>query len=180
MFQHVTAKFHTTDNRVEIRSSLNVGCVYCLEIFEPKHITQWNGDTAICIYCNCDCLLGDKSGYPITKQFLQKMHNYWFEPMLELTAREIVDEDSIRYLNEYYLGDLGLWLEIGEELDPYTNYLIFERSREIFRTIYPKELLIKISQIFGNCSHVEILNEDISVGGEPMQQETLRITIHRC
>jgi hypothetical protein len=108
------------------------------------------------------------------------MHNYWFEPVLELTAREIVDEDSIRYLNEYYLGEMGLWLEIGADLEPYTNYLIFERSREIFRTIYPKELLIKISQIFGDCSHAQIVNEDIFVGGEYIQQETLRITIHRC
>lgn len=180
MYEHITAKSHTTDNRTEIRDSLNIGCVYCLEIFEPKHIIQWNNKSAICAFCNVDCTIGDKSGYPITKPFLLKMHNYWFEPVLELTASEIVDADSIRYLNEYYLGDLGLWLEIGEELEPYTNYLIFESSLEIFRTIYPKELLIKISQIFADCSHVEIVNEDIFVGGEEIQQETLRITIHRC
>ena len=179
MFQHVTAKSHTTDNRVEIRSSLNVGCVYCLEIFEPKHITQWNGDTAICIYCNCDCLLGDKSCYPITKPFLQKMLNYWFEPVLELTASEIVDADSIRYLNEYYLGEMGFWLEIGEELEPYENYLIFESSREIFRSIFPKEVLIKLAQIFADCSHVETVTEDMTVGGKIIHQETLRVTIHR-
>lgn len=180
MFEHITAKPHTIDNKAEIRSSLNVGCVYCLEIFEPKQINQWNGATAICAHCNCDCLIGDKSGYPVTKPFLKKMHNYWFEPVLELTAGEVVDKASIRYLNEYYLGELGLWLEAGEELEPFTNYLILEKSREIFRTIYPKELLIGISQIFGDCSHVEIVNEDIFVGGEHMRQETLRIRIHRC
>lgn len=179
MFEHIAARPHTIGNKAEICSSLNVGCVYCLKIYEPKHIVQWFVDTAMCAFCNCDRLLGDKSGYPITKPFLQKMHNYEFEPILELTARELVKEDSIRYLNEYYLGEMGLCLEIGEELEPYTNYLIFENSCEIFKTIYPKELLIKISQIFGDCSHVEIINEDMSVGGENIQRETLRITIHR-
>ena len=58
------------------------GCFYCLEIFDPAEIEEWitcdRGDTAMCPYCSVDAVIGESSGYPITKEFLEKMNRYWF------------------------------------------------------------------------------------------------------
>lgn len=59
------------------------GCFYCLSIFSPKEIKEWiiaNNDcdkygTAICPYCQIDSIIGESSGFPITKNFLTKMNN---------------------------------------------------------------------------------------------------------
>ena len=62
------------------------GCFYCLTIFSPEEIVEWLiGDndadrlgTAICPHCGVDSVIGESSGYPITKEFLKKMYAYWF------------------------------------------------------------------------------------------------------
>ena len=65
------------------------GCFYCLKIFSPEDIKEWlvakdEGNlcdrygTAICPYCGIDSVIGESSGYPITKEFLAKMKEYWF------------------------------------------------------------------------------------------------------
>ena len=58
------------------------GCFYCYKVFDPNEIKDWikdrNGDTAICPYCGIDSIIGESSGFPITEEFLKKMHNYWF------------------------------------------------------------------------------------------------------
>ena len=57
------------------------GCFYCLRIFEPREIQEFVPDlsgTAICPYCRVDAIIGESSGYPITKEFLEKMRQYWF------------------------------------------------------------------------------------------------------
>jgi acetone carboxylase gamma subunit len=36
------------------------------------------GTTALCPYCGIDSVIGDKSGFPITKEFLEKMYQHWF------------------------------------------------------------------------------------------------------
>jgi acetone carboxylase gamma subunit len=59
---------------------------YCLEIYSPSEINEWivaDNDcdrygTAICPYCGIDSVIGESSGYPITKDFLTKMNRYWF------------------------------------------------------------------------------------------------------
>jgi hypothetical protein len=33
---------------------------------------------AFCPYCGIDSVIGSKSGFPITKIFLEAMHKYWF------------------------------------------------------------------------------------------------------
>lgn len=76
------------------------GCFYCLSIFSPKEIQQWKkhrkaviqdkcGEfdewivddqfTAFCPYCGIDSVIGESSGYPITKEFLKKMKEHWFK-----------------------------------------------------------------------------------------------------
>ena len=57
------------------------GCFFCLAIFDPKEITAWIEDaegTAICPYCGVDSVIGESSGFPVTKAFLSKMKAYWF------------------------------------------------------------------------------------------------------
>lgn len=53
---------------------------FCLEIFSPAKIMDWcdDEDTAICPYCAIDSIIGESSGYPITKEFLSEMHKVWF------------------------------------------------------------------------------------------------------
>ena len=66
------------------------GCFYCLEIFKPQEIKEWTdfkdasgkatekGQTALCPKCCIDSVIGSASNFPITKEFLKKMHTHWF------------------------------------------------------------------------------------------------------
>lgn len=78
---------HCFENEKEVMSSNLCGCFYCLKIFTPNHITDddWiddkNGRTAQCPSCGIDSVIGDASGYPITKEFLAEMEDIWFGQM---------------------------------------------------------------------------------------------------
>jgi len=69
-------------NRTQLLNDTRCGCFHCLRIFHPQWITQWIEDrmdgTAWCPYCHVDALIGEGSGYPITPEFLHRMHLYWF------------------------------------------------------------------------------------------------------
>ena len=72
-------------HRLQITNSKTCGCFYCISIFHPSEIVEWiheNGDeeeqTALCPKCGIDSVLGDISGYNISKSFLREMHQYWF------------------------------------------------------------------------------------------------------
>ncbi len=86
MEDYIEAHEHSIYHREEILSSKVCGCFYCLEIFSPSEINNWVdvpddnniGQTALCPRCMIDSVIGDKSGYPITKDFLTKMKEYWF------------------------------------------------------------------------------------------------------
>ena len=62
------------------------GCFFCLEIFHSSEITEWiiednacdRFGTAICPDCGIDSVIGESSGYPITKNFLKMMQQHWF------------------------------------------------------------------------------------------------------
>lgn len=70
------------ENEMIVNKSIKCGCFCCGEIFDPSEIIEWaidrNGDTAICPYCMIDSVLPDAAGYPVTKEFLVRMHRYWF------------------------------------------------------------------------------------------------------
>lgn len=70
----------SSHHRKDLEESNVCGCFFCLQIFKPSEITDWcdNGNTAICPHCGIDSIIGDKSGYPITKEFLQGMRKEWF------------------------------------------------------------------------------------------------------
>jgi hypothetical protein len=77
---HVRAHKHSLRNRKEIEASRDCGCFYCLAIFPPSQIEVWIDDeqTAVCPKCPVDSIIGSASGYPITRDFLTRKHDYWF------------------------------------------------------------------------------------------------------
>lgn len=78
---HISAHAHSIYNRSQIMASRICGCFYCLKIFESNEIVDWtdaDDDTALCPSCEIDSVIGDASGYPITREFLLKMQEYWF------------------------------------------------------------------------------------------------------
>ena len=75
------AHLFSSNHRCALQKDHVCGCFYCLEIFDPKEISEWIEDeegTAICPYCGIDSIIGKSSGYPITKSFLKEMRGYWF------------------------------------------------------------------------------------------------------
>ncbi len=80
------AHAHSSKHRTELMESKLCGCFYCCQIFAPNEITEWidegpdgEGLTALCRKCDVDSVIGDKSGFPITQEFLQRMKSYWFD-----------------------------------------------------------------------------------------------------
>lgn len=72
---------YSSFNRKSLEREYICGCFYCLEIFNPKEIEEWEGereDTALCPYCGIDSIIGQSSKFPITKDFLEKMNQKWF------------------------------------------------------------------------------------------------------
>lgn len=68
-------------NYEQIEKSEKCGCFFCGEIFSPSEITDYLPDeppTAECPFCHTDSVIGDASGFPITKDFLKKMKKRWF------------------------------------------------------------------------------------------------------
>jgi hypothetical protein len=79
------AHVHSSNHRTELMNSDLCGCFYCCQIFAPSEITMWlnpdpgkEEETALCPNCTIDSVIGDKSGFPITEEFLRRMKAYWF------------------------------------------------------------------------------------------------------
>ena len=80
----VVAHDHSKNNREEVSQSGKCGCFYCLSVFKPESIKEWTDDetqasTALCPYCGVDSVVGDKSGFEITENLLNQLHDYWFK-----------------------------------------------------------------------------------------------------
>lgn len=74
---------YSINHRRHIETSKLCGCFSCLAIFFPTDITDWieeptGGGTARCPRCDVDAVIGSASGFPITKEFLGAMRQYWF------------------------------------------------------------------------------------------------------
>lgn len=83
----VFAAHSFSNNHMEMLKRDSVcGCFYCEAIFSPLEITDWiiadndcdRQGTAICPHCGVDAVIGAYSGYPITKEFLNRMSHRWF------------------------------------------------------------------------------------------------------
>jgi ssDNA-binding Zn-finger/Zn-ribbon topoisomerase 1 len=74
----------TFRNEQTLRASEEAGCFYCCETYPAGQVTEWvrendSGRTAVCPRCGIDSVLGSSAGFPLTAEFLQAMHDYWFE-----------------------------------------------------------------------------------------------------
>ena len=81
MEDYIKAHEFSSDHKEQILKDEKCGCFFCLRIFNPNEIVDWIEDekgTAICPYCDIDSVIGESSGYPITKEFLKKMKEYYF------------------------------------------------------------------------------------------------------
>ena len=79
---YIKAHDYSSNHRKIIEKDKICGCFYCLRIFSPTEIIEWiednQDDTAICPYCGIDSVIGQSSGFPISREFLEKMQNHWF------------------------------------------------------------------------------------------------------
>ncbi|GBU23779.1 hypothetical protein R83H12_00397 [Fibrobacteria bacterium R8-3-H12] len=79
----IKAHKYSSNHKASLKKDDLCGCFYCLKIFKPNEITEWtdeeSGGTALCPYCEIDSVIGKKSGYPITEEFLRAMKKHWFE-----------------------------------------------------------------------------------------------------
>ena len=87
----IAAHRYSSNHRESILGSDVCGCLYCLSIFSSSEIEHWvdatedeadineTGQTALCPRCGIDSVLGSASGYPINREFLRKMNEYWFQ-----------------------------------------------------------------------------------------------------
>lgn len=68
-------------NKEQLEKSEKCGCYNCCKIFSPSEITDYVSDeepTALCPYCHIDSVIGDASGFAISKKFLKEMNKRWF------------------------------------------------------------------------------------------------------
>jgi hypothetical protein len=77
---HISAHEWSSYHRETLKESNVCGCFYCLGFFLPSEIQIWTDDdeTALCPKCGIDSVIGSVSGYPIEREFIKKMHDYWF------------------------------------------------------------------------------------------------------
>lgn len=88
MIEYDLIKAHrfSCNHKPELEKDNICGCFYCLKIFKPSEIEDWLfGDndcdrrgTAVCPYCFVDSVIGESSGFPITKEFMEIMNERWF------------------------------------------------------------------------------------------------------
>ena len=69
----------------DLNRSVICGCYNCGTIFLCNDIREWTGldyktainATAVCPYCGKSTVIGKSSEYPLDKEFLTKMKEYW-------------------------------------------------------------------------------------------------------
>ena len=73
---------HAKNNRTTIMNGKLCGCFSCKNIFHTYEIEHWMlgefGDTALCPYCYGEAVIGEKSSFPITYEFLTIMNEHWY------------------------------------------------------------------------------------------------------
>lgn len=77
----ITAHQLSINNKEELIKGKKCGCFYCLKIFNSNEIKEWIEDkrgTALCPYCNIDAVIVENPNQPLTKEYLERMKDYWF------------------------------------------------------------------------------------------------------
>jgi hypothetical protein len=73
---------YCSDNKKYLVDHTKCGCFYCMQIFDSNEVKEFlneTSETALCPYCEIDSVLPERDGHAITKEFLEKMHEYWFK-----------------------------------------------------------------------------------------------------
>jgi len=69
-------------NKESVLGSSICGCFSCMETFPPSeaafYVEADGQETALCPFCDMDAVIGDASGFPVTKEFLKRMNKAWF------------------------------------------------------------------------------------------------------
>lgn len=77
------AHYFSLYNRKTLEKDKLCGCFDCVKVFSPSEIQEYveedPDDTAICPYCGTDSVIGESSGFPITEDFLMRMHRRWMD-----------------------------------------------------------------------------------------------------
>ena len=78
---YIRAHKNCSQHRTEVEHSERCGCFYCVQSFSPTEINEWIDEdrTAMCPRCGIDAVIGSASGFTLSNEFLQRMHEYWFE-----------------------------------------------------------------------------------------------------
>lgn len=78
-------------HRADIEASELCGCFYCKTVFASNLITEWVNTrrnperaAALCPNCGINSVIGDASGYNLTPEFLNAMHERWFETTVRI------------------------------------------------------------------------------------------------
>jgi hypothetical protein len=75
---------HSSNHREEVLAGTTCGCFYCRATFPTDEITEWTdevdgvGQTALCPRCGIDSVIGDRSGFELSREFLSLMKSHWF------------------------------------------------------------------------------------------------------
>jgi hypothetical protein len=81
----IVAHKSSSQHRKQIEESPLCGCFHCLSTFAPNEIIEWVdedkdgiGQTAMCPKCAIDSVIGSKSDFPLSRDFLARMRLHWF------------------------------------------------------------------------------------------------------
>ncbi|WP_238989864.1 cytoplasmic protein [Streptococcus uberis] len=85
-YNYELAHYYCSNHKLELENDKVCGCFYCTEIYSPTEIDEWliedtmidHRGTAICPKCGIDAVIGESSGFPITKEFLVNMQRRRF------------------------------------------------------------------------------------------------------
>lgn len=72
---------HANRNKDEVESSDTCACFSCYSAFPAVEVTKWTEHTAWCLRCEAYAtVLGDASGLPLRRDFLEAVHDHWIGP----------------------------------------------------------------------------------------------------
>jgi len=77
---HIDAHQHSHHHKHTLMASIACGCFSCYAQFTPTEIVEWcdEAQTAHCPRCKSKSVIGDASGHPVHRAFLERMRSHWF------------------------------------------------------------------------------------------------------
>ena len=67
------------NNRGALLDAKECGCFFCIKIYNPAKIMEWNNDeTARCAFCGVDAVIPESYDYELSDSLLLAMKEYWF------------------------------------------------------------------------------------------------------